>query len=698
MRTTFKWLSLLAVFAMLLAVLPASVRAAQPQSGPQAACALLDDAKARGLMSAMFERRLLEACGRLNELGAVASEAAALRPALLGTDVMVNNPAGDSGVSQTQSETSIAVNENTGVICSGYNDSYSGVITGKGFTGFSRSADGGATFTDQGAINLSYGDPSVVWRKSDGLFYFASLYNPTGLGLWKSTDECQTVTFVSKIRSGYDDKELMVVDNNPTSPYYGRFYVAWTDFGAGGVIRLTYSDNGTTWSNPITLSQSGISVQGAWPVVAPNGDLYVGWVRWDYYYTGTIDIEISRSTNGGVSATRVTNPMDNKTNPYNTSATNYCGRPALNGKIRYLPSPQLVVAPDGALHVVYSYDPDGRNVGDVVNVYYRKSTDNGATWGAEIQLNDDGTLTDQFVPTLSAGASGLLASTWYDRRLDPAGNLLFDYYVRTSADGGVTWDVSTRVSDVSSPVYLDPNLATCYHGDYDQQLQYNGQIYIQWSDDRSIHSGHQDPDVWFDKGGQLVPDFSLSVTPESQTVCAPGATSFGVDVGSIMGYSSPVTLSYSGLPAGSDASFDVNPVTPPGGSNMAVSVGAVAAGSYPFTVIGTSADFTHTDGATLTVFDAVPGATTLVSPPNGATNVKRRPTLSWNAAAQADSYILEVATDPLFAHIVFTTVTTATTFTSPVRAPSLVTFYWRIMTSNVCGMGSYSEAFSFTTR
>ena len=93
---------------------------------------------------------------------------------------------------------------------------------------------------------------------------------------------------------------------------------------------------------------------------------------------------------------------------------------------------------------------------------------------------------------------------------------------------------------------------------------------------------------------------------------------------------------------------------------MDVSAGAVAAGTYPFTVIGTSADFTHTDGASLTVFDAVPGATTLLSPPNGAVNVPRKPTLTWNAAAQATSYTLEVALDPSFANIVFTTVTTLT--------------------------------------
>jgi hypothetical protein len=93
----------------------------------------------------------------------------------------------------------------------------------------------------------------------------------------------------------------MAVDNNPASAFYGRIYVAWTDFNAGGRIFSTFSDNGTTWSAPVVLSAVGAAVQGAWPTVAPNGDVYVGWVRWNPFPTGPIDIEIVRSTNGGVS-------------------------------------------------------------------------------------------------------------------------------------------------------------------------------------------------------------------------------------------------------------------------------------------------------------------------------------------------------------------------------------------------------------
>ena len=67
------------------------------------------------------------------------------------------------------------------------------------------------------------------------------------------------------------------------------------------------------------------------------------------------------------------------------------------------------------------------------------------------------------------GPNDELVAAWYDRRLAP-GNLLQDYFKSSSADAGLTWGANVRVSDESSPIRLDPSLATCYHGDYDTSL------------------------------------------------------------------------------------------------------------------------------------------------------------------------------------------------------------------------------------
>jgi hypothetical protein len=139
-----------------------------------------------------------------------------------------------------QSETSLAVNETTGTICSGYND-FGHYGSGNSIAGFSRSTDGGATFVDRGGLSSgSYGDPSMVWRKSDGYFYYATL-GDSCLRTYRSTDDCQTFTQVGSMGGcSSDDKEIMAVDNNSTSPYYGRLYVGWTDRGQAG-DQATYS-------------------------------------------------------------------------------------------------------------------------------------------------------------------------------------------------------------------------------------------------------------------------------------------------------------------------------------------------------------------------------------------------------------------------------------------------------------------------
>ncbi|HHJ07222.1 MAG TPA: hypothetical protein ENK24_06955, partial [Anaerolineae bacterium] len=478
----------------------------EKKSGEKAAeaaeCALLDKPAVRGMMSAMFERKLLVKCGRQAELGQVKSPA--LPPSIvraLGTDVLVNDPTGEQPRADrfTQSEASLARNEDSSVICSAYNDSYDGLVSGQGFTGFSSSTDKGVTWTDHGGIGAnSSGDPANVWRKSDNTFYHASLHS-NGLGLWSFGTTCATSTFVSMIHTGAnDDKELMTVDNNPASPYYGRLYVAWTDF-TDGHIYVTTSDNTTTWSTPVDISGKD-NIQGAWPVVDPvSNDIYVSWVHWDASPADSIDVEIVRSTDGGATWNYVTNPANNVTSPRDSGSTTTCGRPAINGDVRYLPAPQIAVDKNSNLHVVYSYDPDGYDTGDVINVYYRRSTDQGATWGPEIRLNDDTTTTDQWQPALTVNDKGVVGTFWYDRRLDTANNLNFDYYKAVSMDNGQSFLANERVSDASSGVVLDSQLATCYHGDYDTSIADATRFYIQWSSDLLAGPTPQaDPNMWSD--------------------------------------------------------------------------------------------------------------------------------------------------------------------------------------------------------
>ena len=81
--------------------------------------------------------------------------------------------------------------------------------------------------------------------------------------------------------------------------------------------------------------------------------------------------------------------------------------------------------------------------------------------------------------------------------------------------------------------------------------------------------------------------------------------SYTVTVNPSGGFAAAVGLSASGLPSGASASF--SPTSTTTTSTLTVSTtSAVAAGSYPFTITGTSGSLTHTTSATLVVQSGAP--------------------------------------------------------------------------------------------
>ncbi|RJQ14157.1 MAG: exo-alpha-sialidase [Nitrospiraceae bacterium] len=512
------FLTIIAV-AALTAFMPWQEAYAEKPDG----CSLLNNPEIRAGMSNALEMKLMVQCGEISqeELDQRRSEVtgdSSIKP--LGADIPVSNPAMDTG-GTTQSESSIVVVGN--VVCAAWNDSGEG-YGANGFSGFASSGNGGLTFTDHGPFptgtgsDKNWGDPSLAYSVRDSAFYYAAL-SDQGLSLWKSTNSCQSFSYVGPIHVGSgDDKELMAVDNNPSSPYYGRIYVGWTNFSLGANRnQTTYSNNGgASWSAAVSLPSSGVNGQGMWPAVAPNGDVYFAVLNRASSIGGLQDQWVYKSTNGGVSWTKMTNIGTGQLRPENAASSSACGRQALNADIRNLSSPQIAIHADAAapagyvVHAIYPYDSDGAGA-DQSNVFYRRSTDGAVSWSAEVKLNDDGTSRDQWFPAIAVNSNGAVAASWYDRRLD-TGNVNFDRYAAISMDGGLTWSSNVRISDVSSPVSTNrphfDGLATCYHGDYDQVVVDANKVHILWSDDRRITATGPNPDMYYDQLtlGVIVPD------------------------------------------------------------------------------------------------------------------------------------------------------------------------------------------------
>jgi len=198
----------------------------------------------------------------------------------------------------------------------------------------------------------------------------------------------------------------------------------------------------------------------------------------------------------------------------------------------------------------------------------------------------------------------------------------------------------------------------------------------------------------------LDPTFTLAATPTPRDICAPSDAVYAIDVGSVMGFTDPVTLSAGGNPGGTMVGFGTNPITPPGSTTMTISnTGAASAGSYDILVTGTFGPTVRSSTVRLNLFTASPGAATLISPANGAIDQALRPNFTWSAASQASAYTIEIAADAGFGSIV----QSASGLINPAFTPAgdlgtATTYYWHVSATNPCGTGPNSTPFSFTTR
>lgn len=195
-------------------------------------------------------------------------------------------------------------------------------------------------------------------------------------------------------------------------------------------------------------------------------------------------------------------------------------------------------------------------------------------------------------------------------------------------------------------------------------------------------------------------DFTLDVTPQNLSVCIPDNGVYNVALAPLGPFNDTVVLDVIGEPSGTTAVFSTPSGVPPFVSDLTIgNTGAASAGNYSLDVVGVATTRTQTMTIGLDLASSAPTAVTLSTPPNAATGVLTLPTFTWTAAASADKYLLEVATDNGFATIVYSNTTMLTTDTIP-NGSALnynTTYYWRVTPQNSCGVGTVSNTFHFTT-
>ena len=160
--------------------------------------------------------------------------------------------------------------------------------------------------------------------------------------------------------------------------------------------------------------------------VAVSGDVvHVVWYDGVTVGEGTWKIFYKRSTDKGVTWSE------------NVNLTN-------DGIIAYNPA----IAVSGAVvHVVWY---DDRNGTGNYQIFYKRSLDNGVTWGADVQLSN----TIDRVGHTSIVASGLNVNVVWSEGVEYSIGNNWEIYHKRSTDGGTTWGVITRLSNTASSSYM----------------------------------------------------------------------------------------------------------------------------------------------------------------------------------------------------------------------------------------------------
>lgn len=408
---------------------------------------------------------------------------------------------------------------------------------------FYTTLDGAATWTT-GNMSINNpqqtgSDPVTVFDTRHGVAMHSSLnYSfqlPSGeacrgdLVVSRSLDSGITWDPAIVVDSGYgcdlanhqlfNDKEWIVTDNNPSSPFYGRTYLTWSKFNSikgsyqSSAIYASYSDDGGMhWTKSREISGSNADLctyqetgpagecdenQFSVPTIGPDGTVYVAFENeqneslWGDGAFANQYLLVTSSDGGATwSSPTFVVGLEDGTNDY---PTNVSGRQTLTGyQLRVNSAGNIVAAPDGTLYLVFSDNRNGVHDSDNpvtnVDVFVMTSTDGGATWSNPTAV--DAAAGDQWFPWLAVNPTDGSIGILYNDRGTSNGDT-YDASISEGTLGSFTKTVvSTAPSDPVHSRYFRAGAdavgcETCatFNGDY-VGLDYgsDGTAHMAWTD------------------------------------------------------------------------------------------------------------------------------------------------------------------------------------------------------------------------
>ncbi|MFZ0705884.1 MAG: sialidase family protein [Candidatus Korobacteraceae bacterium] len=381
----------------------------------------------------------------------------------------------NNGTSQHQSEVEPGAFASGNTIVTAFQVAriYSG---GGADIGFATSKDGGQTWTQgslpgltqwyQGGSNSAASDAMVAYDAKHGYWLISTL--PIGNNdLVASSRSADGLTWANPVyvtTSIDSDKNWIVCDNWPSSPYYGNCYTQWDSPSFGDLMYMsTSSDGGATWGAAKTSANS-VGGIGGQPLVLPNGTVVVSFADF----------------NGGMSAYTSTNGGASWGSSITISSAPSRGE---DGDLRSAGLPSA--AQDGGGTIYMSWPDCGFRSGCAENdIVYSTSTD-GTHWSAKqrVPIDPVTSTVDHFIHGIgidpnTAGNSAHIGVNYYFYPNGNCGNScsLREGYIQSN-DGGQTWFSAAQLGGPMQLAWLPDTFSGRMVADYTAVVWSNGKSF-----------------------------------------------------------------------------------------------------------------------------------------------------------------------------------------------------------------------------